>query len=492
MRPAKGGLNAWNLLPLTYWLRRYTASGAGSFLFRILFIDGFVLSAAVLLLFHSGWGVLKTALTYYALARFAFLSLYELGYFVNDFWSEKREQVRSGTQPQATPGSAWLWPSVLTRIATAGVLFYGLHRLFGSPVATAWGLIVGLTLLNFMLHNAIFFPWRAITFLFLQVGTFGVLVPIFRYLGQPAAILPYALICTGPILGLTLFYVAGRVKGKLFFMDLDFGPFYRGCVNYALRICVLWLLAMAVVAPFYPPLVWWWPLTLAAALLALDAVLVAARFMKSMRGAARQHAALYHLHTDVSHDATITLDEIAALVAQTRYRDVYLTDHAEDFNQEKFDALTEQCKRLTGDIRFHPGLEYSVHGQHILCLDLTHFIDFNIDSIPLLEQLKGATSRLIWAHPSFGYRFLLSKSKYRGNLIRLMRNVDMLEVINYKMKRNPSHRRRNLLVAFFAVLMRNVPLTVGVDAHTKAQLEGYIQFRGAELLKNAGGRTSAA
>ncbi|MFQ5499451.1 MAG: PHP domain-containing protein [Candidatus Zixiibacteriota bacterium] len=80
-----------------------------------------------------------------------------------------------------------------------------------------------------------------------------------------------------------------------------------------------------------------------------------------------------HVHTELSHDGTMSLTEVSRLLRNNGYQFVMTSDHSQDVNDESMAQLVEQSDRLsTQDFLIIPGIEFTCdHWIHILGYGVT-------------------------------------------------------------------------------------------------------------------------
>lgn len=171
----KGQLERHHLIPLTYWFERYAGRRVTLFIFRFLALELLSLLAALLVMRLWIIDSLGYFFAYWLLAWVGFTSFYELGYFMNDFWSERRERNRVGVLWEEPPVSkSILWPAVLTRITVASLALVSIGLLGSATLALQYGGMLLVTAATFAVHNLIYFPMRVATFTLLYVLRYSI------------------------------------------------------------------------------------------------------------------------------------------------------------------------------------------------------------------------------------------------------------------------------------------------------------------------------
>jgi hypothetical protein len=177
-----------------------------------------------------------------------------------------------------------------------------------------------------------------------------------------------------------------------------------------------------------------------------------------MRAAGR--VGVIHVHSSYSHDCCDSLERLREFALARRIAFVGLTDHAEDFAPEQFDAYVRHCRSVS-DVRvlIVPGLEYRFDGfpgMHLLALGLTRWMAPRTPHEFIL-QTRGTDMFTIAAHPRL--------ANYRLPEV-VMQGIDAVEVWNatYNTRYLPDPRAIDLL----HTIRRTRPGvlgTAGLDQH---------------------------
>ena len=450
-----------DLIPLAYWMR---TRAAGTMLVSQLLV--WPILQLVVMLYAAGGRVGEESI-HFGLAWMAFLSLYELGYFTNDFWSQPREILRGVRQhkPYVPLAAETRWRlafALIIRIAFAlGIAGY-LARSCDPSVVTALTLVTGSTLVVFALHNIVFVPYRVGTLAVLHVGKVAIVVPFVIGTISPWA-LTFALIVP-PV----AFSLAYGVNKRVFLPSLR--P-VTGNINFQFGVAALVWASAGVAASMAGIGGASLLLLLAAYAVMCSVVMTSLRMGRAWyRRRARQDDC-YHVHTCYSHDCDLSLATVRELAADAGYRRVYIADHAETFDAEKYDRLVRECaeyNRLTDGLpELIPGLEYPIHTQHILAIGLSRHVNVHEDNIGAVASLHKHCQEVIWAHPHFAIRRLLFERRYQRRYLAMMNLATRFEVVNHKSLRGIHFRWRHWGVAIVAMyLFGGKEVHVGVDAHT--------------------------
>ena len=112
--------------------------------------------------------------------------------------------------------------------------------------------------------------------------------------------------------------------------------------------------------------------------------------------------AVMHVHTEWSHDGKDSLSEVADFAARERLRWVFLTDHAEDFDEIRFrDYVKASGSASTPMNTLIPGLEFRFEGYpglHLLALGLRQWITPKTPE-DFCELAGNHAGLLVMAHP---------------------------------------------------------------------------------------------
>jgi hypothetical protein len=95
--------------------------------------------------------------------------------------------------------------------------------------------------------------------------------------------------------------------------------------------------------------------------------------------------ALLHVHSNYSYDGVPDLEDLAAWGEERGLDFIFLSEHANDFDDTKMDRFVRHCDQLAGHrCRLIPGLEFAVRGGF-------HFLGFHLRRFePLVEPADTA------------------------------------------------------------------------------------------------------
>jgi hypothetical protein len=431
------------------------------FLFRLLLVDGAVLALVLSFPATPDRGALAVA---WLLARAAYTFGYETGYFVNDFWAAPREG-----RPASVPAAGTLAVAVALRIAAVATALLLLPATGpAGAAAVPWTLgALALGLVIFGVHNAIFFPWRIPTFAALYLVRYALAVPLLR----PDAVPEAAVVGSALTGGFVVKYWADRRPDHP-----AWGLWDRTRVTLVLRVATLLLAAFAVAGLALPGVDAVVPAASAVALLLLDGGYLAAQAAAAVAGAfRRERREIRHLHTRLSHDATLEVEELARFLRASGRSALYLSEHAEDVGPEQLEELRAAAVEEGGGI--HVGVEVTVLDQHVLLEEIREWNgpQRRAWDVAELRRRRDGHARAIWAHPHFSIRRLLGDREYRRGFLELSRAVDGVEIVNRKSDRTWNHAWRSLLIGLLAVADHRCRLTVGLDAHHPEDLQAALR-----------------
>ena len=445
------------ITPLAYWIgTRLTSKGK---CLAYLLTQPLV---SVLILWYAGQIRMLPVL----LAAIAMqMSLYEFGYFMNDSWSQEREKqlgLNLHKKPLAFGHPAILGAAVATRLVFFVVLGVVVLKSTAFLLVAEIVVLCVAILAVFIAHNLILYPSRLGTFAVLYVLKYSIVVPFVQGYVGPAALAAAILVATGS------YTLAYGISKKVFLRRL--APYSGNILFYAGRAAMGYLLAFAVLktAGADDP-----KLLLLGFLLFLLVCLtfIALRVLSGLGRIQGRGDEGFHVHTTFSHDGLLAPEDVARLGVQYGYSRLYVTEHADTFDERKYEALRASCAKaaeVVPECHLVPGLEYGICGHHVLALGLTRFVPINEDDPQEILRLRDACDRVVWAHPYFGIHLFLSDHAYRSSLFQMMRLSDSMEVVNHKIsERSKSWAWRHVFLAAATVaLFGRKAFYIGLDFHS--------------------------
>lgn len=136
-----------------------------------------------------------------------------------------------------------------------------------------------------------------------------------------------------------------------------------------------------------------------------------------------------HVHSNVSLDSDLSLEEIRDLFKARGYSFVMTTEHAEDLDKEKYSSLISRCAKLSDKtFLMIPGIEVKWKDRvHLLAYGATDYIS-NRNEVSLEEMISYVRSNsgcdiLVWGHFN-------SPENVNGSLRALAEQLDGVEVFN--------------------------------------------------------------
>ena len=129
-----------------------------------------------------------------------------------------------------------------------------------------------------------------------------------------------------------------------------------------------------------------------------------------------------HIHTTLSSDGTIPLNQVKSLFQKRGFDFAMITEHSQDVNRETFSNLASECKnRSDKSFLFIPGLEFNcAEGLHVLGIGIDKFIDEE-DPAEIIKEIHAKGGLAILAHPS---------EETREKALKLKDQLDGIEIWN--------------------------------------------------------------
>jgi len=132
-----------------------------------------------------------------------------------------------------------------------------------------------------------------------------------------------------------------------------------------------------------------------------------------------------HVHSDLSHDGSLGLEELKSFFISKGFNFLCLTDHSQDVSVERFQELKKELRRLSDDcFVFIPGIEYSCdHGVHIMGIGIED-ITGETEHGKVIDHIHNSGGIAVWAHPM--------TSKYADKLPSWISRLDGMEIWNLR------------------------------------------------------------
>jgi len=108
-----------------------------------------------------------------------------------------------------------------------------------------------------------------------------------------------------------------------------------------------------------------------------------------------------HAHSNLSHDGTLSLEELRGFFVQNGFKFVCITEHSSDMDAGRFEQLCRRCQELS-DTHFAliPGLEFSCDGElHILGIGVNSTTEESKPS-RIIDHIHESGGLAILAHPT--------------------------------------------------------------------------------------------
>ncbi|NLI15403.1 MAG: hypothetical protein GX409_03860 [candidate division Zixibacteria bacterium] len=108
-----------------------------------------------------------------------------------------------------------------------------------------------------------------------------------------------------------------------------------------------------------------------------------------------------HVHTKLSHDGMLGLDELAKFFREHGYDFVAVTEHSYDISQQSIDELAGECERLSApDFLIIAGIEFRCHDNiDILGYGVTRTCDSD-DPATVIKHIQSCGGVAVFAHPT--------------------------------------------------------------------------------------------
>ncbi len=108
-----------------------------------------------------------------------------------------------------------------------------------------------------------------------------------------------------------------------------------------------------------------------------------------------------HVHTKLSHDGTLSLDELVRFFKKQGYDFVAITEHSYDISQDSIDQLAAECNRIsTPEFLVIPGIEFRCHDNiDILGYGVTRTCDSD-DPATVIDHINDHGGVAVFAHPT--------------------------------------------------------------------------------------------
>lgn len=140
---------------------------------------------------------------------------------------------------------------------------------------------------------------------------------------------------------------------------------------------------------------------------------------------------IYHIHSEFSYDAVNSVRDIYDWAKGQGLDFVMITEHDNDFDQDKFERFVAECDAVDDDdVRLIPGIEYSFYKEkkwiHVGVLGVPFFIknDTKFDNLSsFLDKVKAEGGMSVLNHP-IDYFYLIPDE--------LLGKFDFIELWNTK------------------------------------------------------------
>jgi hypothetical protein len=108
-----------------------------------------------------------------------------------------------------------------------------------------------------------------------------------------------------------------------------------------------------------------------------------------------------HLHTTLSHDGKLSLDELVAFLKSRGYAFICITEHSYDIDKSDMESLTEKCLKMSSrEFMIIPGIEFRCHDDiDILGYGVTEPIDSE-NPATVIAHIRKHHGVPVLAHPT--------------------------------------------------------------------------------------------
>lgn len=195
----------------------------------------------------------------------------------------------------------------------------------------------------------------------------------------------------------------------------------------------------------------------------------------AMKDTQKKFRGLIHIHTTYSHDGTLPLADIVILVKNRRYDFILLSEHAEDFDDEKMQSFVAECTKVTNEnFLVIPGLEFKINDEiHILGIGIQNYIHERDPEI-LIRKI----------HENHGLAILAHTADYHKSIpYAQLKDVDFVEIWSprYEEVLSPSIKSIKILHEF-RKMKKTYIASGGIDLHTLRDLVPLYQIVFSERL----------
>lgn len=460
----KGVFDLTHIIPMEYWLTSRILGG-----YYVAFFHRVGWQFILLMIF----GGKHQDVIGFIIAWMSFKSVYELGYIMNDFWSERRENTERGNYNSIPAisihqGLLLVIPRIVFSFCLGILLYFVTNNWYQVYFSY---LIITTSFACFLLHNLTKPKYRSITYLCLHVLKGALVIPFLpnHDLAMSFPILACVII---PALPATIGYLVhkGNLRPSWWSKNYNMGV-------TQMRLCVLLLIvSFSINWVFRGKLetIFIWLIIYYIGFIWLISLVT---FAKATRRSVKQHEILQHVHSNYSHDGMVQLEIIVELATKMRFKKCFMTEHAEDFDYNRFEGYKEEVIKInqhhtSENCALVPGLEFPILKQHILAFSLKKFVSIDGTRAQSIDALREQASTVIWAHPMLATRRLWRLS-YIIELLQIARRVDGIEWASGKSDRARWYFAwRHFVVAFLVHhLWPQKTLVFGYDLHAKKDWE---------------------
>jgi hypothetical protein len=108
-----------------------------------------------------------------------------------------------------------------------------------------------------------------------------------------------------------------------------------------------------------------------------------------------------HVHSSISHDGTMSVEELSLLLRDKKFDFVLITEHSENVSNGVMNKLVDECRRLSSsELLIVPGLEFRCwEDLHILGLGVSKLCESN-DPLKVIHHIGQQGGVAVFAHPT--------------------------------------------------------------------------------------------
>ncbi len=178
-----------------------------------------------------------------------------------------------------------------------------------------------------------------------------------------------------------------------------------------------------------------------------------------MNGIGQLQGAL-HLHTNLSHDGTLSLEQLADFLKGKGFQFIAITEHSYDINESSMADLANRCAHLsTSDFLIIPGIEFRCHDDiDILGYGVVKTCTSD-DPATIIKHIQSNGGAAVLAHPT------VRNYPFDSNWIRML---DGCEIWNRQERKYLPQYRSVGMFSRFKKWHPELKAFCGLDLHSPA------------------------